>query len=202
MLHNMYSADFTEQSSSALKESSCEMSVEDIRFMERTNKECAQEGKHYKLSLLLRDQDQDFPNNRKMAELKPYNLKKRFKHDKTFHEVYTNLMQDMINKGHAKLQDEKKCQQGKVWYIPHIAVFHPSRPRKLRVMFYYSAECHDISVNKSLISGPDLTNQIIGVLVRFRKEPVALMTDIEAIFYQVFVAEKQKSSELSLVEKW
>ena len=92
MLHNMHSADFTEQSSSALKESNCEMSVEDSRFMERTNRECAREGKHYKLPLPLRDQDQDFQNNRKMAELRLQNLKKRFKHDKMFHEVYTNSM--------------------------------------------------------------------------------------------------------------
>ena len=86
-------------------------------------RECAREGKHYKLPLPLKDQD--FPNNRKMAELRLHNLKKRFKHDKKFHEVYTNFMQDMISKGHTEVQDEKKCQQGKVWYIPHHAVFHP-----------------------------------------------------------------------------
>ena len=125
MLHKMYSADFTDQSSSVFKESACEMSVEDRRFMEIMNKECAREGKHYKLPLPLKDQDQDFPNNRKMAELRLHNLKKRFKHDKKFHEVYTNFMQDMISKGHTEVQDEKKCQQGKVWYIPHHAVFHP-----------------------------------------------------------------------------
>ena len=77
------------------------------------------------LPLPLRDQDQDFPNNRKIAELRLHNLKKRFKHDKKSHKVYTNFMQDMINKGHAEVQDDKKCQQGKVWYIPHHAVFHP-----------------------------------------------------------------------------
>ena len=44
-----------------------------------------------------------------------------------------------------------------------------------------------------LISGPDLTNQIIGVLVKFREEPVAVMADIEAMFYQVFVAGKHRS---------
>ena len=43
------------------------------------------------------------------------------------------------------------------------------------------------------MSGPDLTNQIIGVLVKFREEPVAVMTDIEAMFSQVFVAEKYRS---------
>ena len=40
MLHKMYSADFTEQSSPALEESNCEMSVEDRRFMEMMNREC------------------------------------------------------------------------------------------------------------------------------------------------------------------
>ena len=95
MLHKMYSADFIDQSSSVLKESDCEMLVEVRRSMEIMNRECAREGKH-KLPLPLKDQDQDFPNNRKMAELRLHNLKKRFKHDKKFHKVYTNFMQDMI----------------------------------------------------------------------------------------------------------
>ena len=43
MLHKMYSADFIDQSSSALKESDCEMSVEDRRFMGIMNREYAQE---------------------------------------------------------------------------------------------------------------------------------------------------------------
>ena len=72
-------------------------------------------------------------------------------------------------------------------------MFHPSRPGKIRVGFDCSVEWYGISVNKSLISGPDLTNQIIGVLIKFREEPVAVMADIEAMFYQVFVAEKHRS---------
>ena len=102
-------------------------------------------------------------------------------------------MQDMINKGHAELQDEKRFQQGKVWYIPHHAVFHPSRPEKIMVVFDCNVEWHGISVNKSLMLGPDLTNQIIWVLINLREEPVAVMADIEAMFYQVFVAEKHRS---------
>ena len=41
ILHKMYSADFTQQSSPALKESNCEMSVEDRRFIEIMNRYCA-----------------------------------------------------------------------------------------------------------------------------------------------------------------
>ena len=79
------------------------MSVEDGIFLEIMNRECAQEGKHYKLPLPLRHQNQDFSNNRKMTELRLHNLKKRLKHDKTFHEFYTKFMQYMISKGHAEL---------------------------------------------------------------------------------------------------
>ena len=32
---------------------------------------------------------------------------------------------------------------------------------------------------------PDLTNQIVGILPRFREGRVAFMEDIEAMFYQV-----------------
>ena len=48
-------------------------------------------------------------------------------------------------------------------------------------------------MNKSLMSGPDLTNQIVGVITRFRQEPVVIMGDIEAMFHQVLVPEIDRS---------
>ncbi|XP_078485266.1 uncharacterized protein LOC108950654 [Ciona intestinalis] len=40
--------------------------------------------------------------------------------------------------------------------------------------------------------GPDLTNNLVGVLTRFRKEEVALMTDIESMFHQFFVRKQDR----------
>ena len=40
-----------------------------------------------------------------------------------------------------------------------------------------------MSINRKLMYGPDLTNQIISILVKFRKDFVAIMADIEAMFY-------------------
>ena len=48
-------------------------------------------------------------------------------------------------------------------------------------------------MNKRLLSGPDLTNQIVGILVKFREDYLAIMADIEAMFYQVFVANRHRS---------
>ena len=70
-------------------------------------------------------------------------------------------------------------------------MYHPNKPGKIRVVFDLSAEHHGISINKELLSGPDLTNQIVGVLLRFREEPIAVTGDIEATFHQVKVIEQQ-----------
>ena len=42
-------------------------------------------------------------------------------------------------------------------------------------------------MNEKLLQGPDLTNSLVGVLARFRQEPVAVMVDIEGMFHQVKV---------------
>ena len=52
---------------------------------------------------------------------------------------------------------------------------------KLRVVFDASAKFAGILLNEHL-SGPDLTNNLIGVLLRFRQEEVAFMFDIECMF--------------------
>ena len=35
------------------------------------------------------------------------------------------------------------------------------------------------------MSGPDLTNQLVGVMTTFRQEQVAFIADVEAMFHQV-----------------
>ena len=55
-----------------------------------------------------------------------------------------------------------------------------------------SAEFNGRSINKELLSGPDLTNQLVGVLIRFHQEQVAVI-NIKSMFYQVWVSEEHKS---------
>ena len=62
---------------------------------------------------------------------------------------------------------------------------------KIRVVFDCSARYNGTSLNDQLMQGPDLTNSLVGVLQRFRREPVAIMADIEAMFHQVHVPIQQ-----------
>lgn len=53
-----------------------------------------------------------------------------------------------------------------------------------------AATYQGVSLNDRLLQGPDLTNTLVGVLLRFRQEPVALMADIESMFYQVRIPDE------------
>ena len=102
-------------------------------------------------------------------------------------------MQKLFDNGHAepapKIQSDPPTLQ---WYLPHFAVYHPQKPQKIRVVFDSAAETAGISLNKILLSGPDLTNNLLGILIRFRQQPVAFMADIEQMFYSFLVREDHR----------
>ena len=83
--------------------------------------------------------------------------------------------------------DELQPGDRPVWYLPHHPVTHPLKPEKVRVVFDCAAQFAHTSLNRQLLQGPDLTNNIVGVLTRFRQEFVGLVADIQSMFHQVRV---------------
>lgn len=69
--------------------------------------------------------------------------------------------------------------------------YHPKKGT-LRVVFDCGAEFRGKSLNSQLLQGPHLTSSLLGVVTRFRQEPVALMADVQAMFHQVKVAQKDR----------
>ena len=111
-------------------------------------------------------------------------LKKRFLQDEEYKEDYVKFMNDVIAKGYAEKAPTIEAKGGKkVWFIPHHGVYHPKKQRKIRVVFDCSAELKGQSLNQNLLQGPDLTNNLVGVLGRFRKE---------SMFCQVRVSEQHR----------
>ena len=69
-------------------------------------------------------------------------------------------------------------------------VFHPQKKDKIRVVFHAAALHNGVSLNNKLHQDSDLTNGLLGVVLRFRQNPVALVADIEGMFNQVKVSPK------------
>jgi hypothetical protein len=77
-------------------------------------------------------------------------------------------------------------------------VYHPKKPGKVRVVFDSSAKFAGVSLNDVLLKGPDLTNRLLGVLLRFRREAVAITEDIEQMFYNFKITEPHRDFAICL----
>ncbi len=195
MLQRMYDADFiesvTENSASnnetyvkSVLQSS--YSYNDKRFVELMQSEVKIEQGHYVLPLAFQEGTVTLRNNREMALRRLQGLKSKFNKNPDFRGKYSKFMQEMLDLGYAKKSDVTETD---AWYVPHHSVSNPHKPDKFRVVWDCSAEYQGLSLNKSLMSGPDLTSSLAGVLVRFRQEPIAVIADIKSMFFQIKIPE-------------
>ena len=77
-------------------------------------------------------------------------------------------------------------------FTPLFGVYHPNKPHQIRGVFDSSATFKGVSLNSVMMTGPDLTNSLLGILLRFRKDKIAATVDIEQMFYQFFVNENDR----------
>ena len=76
-----------------------------------------------------------------------------------------------MSNGYTKKSSDSTIE-GRCWYMFYDGVYNENKPNKIRVVFDCSIEYQGRSLNDKLMSGSNLTNQIIGVLIRFRQEHV------------------------------
>ena len=162
---------------------------EDKKFIKIMREETVKIGRHYQTPLPFRGKETHFPNNRRLAESSLVGIKRRMLRDKQFAMHYKGFMEELLFKGYVR-ESIKAPNGGQV--CPHNDIYHPSKPNKIKVVFDCGAEYKGRCLNKELLPGPDLANQLIGVLLRFRKETITFMGDIDKIEFQIYVAEKHR----------
>jgi hypothetical protein len=165
-------------------------SFEDRRFLSTVQENITTVDGHYQIPLPLKHENIDLPNNRQQAVSRANWQKRKMLNDKQYHEHYTAFVQKLLDKGYAYEVPQDELNNTSSWYLPHHGVYHPQK-KKIRVVFDCSAKYKGIGLNDMLLQGPDLTNSLIGTLMRFRSEPVAFICDVEAMFYQVKVPPAQ-----------
>ena len=140
----------------------------------------------YEVGLLWKNENPHLPNNRALAERRLQQFKKKFQRKPEFAEQYKSVLNPYPYKGYARklTPEEAASTSDRTWYLPHHGVVNPNKS-KVRVVYDAAAEYGGISLNKELLQGPRLNNSLIGVLLRFRKEKVAVASDIESMFHRV-----------------
>ena len=135
---------------------------------------------------------QRLPNNKEQALKRLHTLKRSLDKKPETREHFLQFMQKILDNQQAEiappLQPKEEC-----WYLPMFGVYHPQKPNQIRVVFDSSAKHQGIALNDVLLSGPDLNNALLGVLIRFRREPIAVTADVEQMFYCFTVREDHRN---------
>ena len=100
-------------------------------------------------------------------------------------------MREIIGEGHARQVVDQTVPEGlPVYYLPLHVVTRPDKPGKFRVCQDAASKVAGTCLNDLLLSGPDLVNRLVGVLLRFRRHPVVLSSDIKGFFHQIFISKE------------
>ena len=91
-----------------------------------------------------------------------------------------------------KLSDEEiNSYEGPVHYIAHHAVIRPEkRSTPVRIVFNSSSVFQGSRLNDYWNKGPDLLNNLFGVVLCFREKEVAISGDISKMYHCVLVPQK------------
>ena len=104
---------------------------------------------------------------------------------------YQSEMEDMVRRGIArKLSDrEIRDYNGPVHYIHHHEVLKPeSSSTPLRIVFNSSASYMGQKLNEFWAKGPNILNNLLGVLFRFRQEKIAIAGDISKMYHTIKIS--------------
>ena len=172
-------------------------SAADARAHEILESTTIHNGLRYDVGMLWAADNTKLPNNYFSSLVQLKSLGKRLAKDEDLREKYTSTIKEDLNKGYViEVPDAHKVENrsDKEWYLPHHPVLNPNKPDKVRRVLNGAAKFHGASLNKFLLTGPDLLQNLIYVLLRFRQHTYAVSADIEGMFLQVGVLPSDQPS--------
>ena len=109
-------------------------------------------------------------------------------HSLKLYDKYSSVINENLSSGHAERipVDELDKPPSDTFYLPHHAVHKESTTTPLRVVFDGSIKSSSgVSLNDRLHVGPTVHPPLNDVLIRFRKHPYVLITDISKMYRAV-----------------
>ena len=121
------------------------------------------------------------PNNYMAALAMLKSTENRLRKNEENMKMYCSQIADMLERAAAKKisKDLLDTYQGPVFYLSHHEVLKPdSISTPMRIVFNSSARFANHVLNEYWAKGPDLMNNLLGVLLRFREKKVGIAGDI------------------------
>ena len=122
--------------------------------------------------------------------------------DPSWRVIYEEQLHDLTHNGFSREISESELSQwvqggNKIYYIAHQMVVNPANTSTpIRTVFNSSQVYRGYSLNSSWDLGPDMTNSLHGILLRFRENLVGAQGDIRKMYYGVRVTKDEEFMQL------
>ena len=130
------------------------------------------------------------PDNKGAVFSKLRSTEKRLLKNPSHANAYDSEIKAMVDRSAARLltECEEKNYSGPSFYISHHAVIKPeSKSTPCRIVFNTSANYHGHTLNDYYAKGPDMLNNLLAVLLRFRENHVAYVGDVSKMFHSIAI---------------
>ena len=169
------------------------LSVEDRKFLSIMQKDFAKDSNgNWVAPLPFRGNEPNLTSNREYVLNRMNSLHKGLLKNAEKKKHMVDFMRSIFDQDHAEiaptLLPHEEC-----WYLRLFGVYHQKKPNKVRVVFDSSAKFQGVSLIDALLTGPDFTNSLLGTLLCFCQESVAVAAGIEQMFHNFKVKENHRN---------
>ena len=174
-------------SSGSFAEKETALSPEESYAMREVSQSLKFKDGRYEVAMPWKPNAPELPNNYDMAMNRLKSTERRLLKNEDIGKAYNDVIAGHLKKGYISKVQEKRNE--KSWYLPHFAIVRPGRETtKTRIVFDASAKCNGVSLNDAICQGPKLQRDLVDVLLRFRRFPVALVCDIAEMYLRIGIS--------------
>ena len=161
------------------------MSPDDRQAMDYVDSTMSREGTRYQVVVPWRPAHAQLPCNLTGAIKRLEGIGRRLKRQPALWDAYDAIRHRYLEQGYiVRLPDTSAKEQG--WWLVHFPMLRPDKATtKVRVVFDGAARHQGTSLNAVMYKGPKLQQDLIHVLLRFRRYRVAIVCDIREMYLQV-----------------
>ena len=140
----------------------------------------------YEVAVPWRDERLQLQNNLPMAKKRSVSTERKLVKDKAVAVAYQLVLNVYLDKKYICCVPDGEPTPECQWLLPHFPVVQPEKATsKVRIVFDGSAPFEGKSLNTEALTGPKLQSDIFDILVKFRKEWVALVGEISQMYHQL-----------------
>lgn len=151
----------------------------------------------YEVAIPWKTDSRKLENNYKMALRRLKLTEKRIEKEPILRESYEKTIESYLEKGYTRKVSRSKKKPVEQWYLPHFPVVRMDKETtKVRIVSDAAAKYDDVCLNDMIHEGPKLQTELFDVLLRFRKNPVAIVCDISEMYLRVQIKGSSISSFL------